>query len=309
MRGLIVRQTGSWHIVRTDDGQLFNCKVKGNFRLRGIRSTNPVAVGDFVEILPKEDGTALITEIHDRHNYIVRRASNLSKQCHIIACNVDQVLLMVTIAHPETSTTFVDRFLATAEAYSIPVVIAFNKTDLYDEAETHYMQELKALYESLHYECFAISSISVASLEPLLQSLQGKTTLLSGNSGVGKSTLLNTLSPSANVRTREISAVHDKGMHTTTLSEMFDMPFGGQIIDTPGIKGFGTFDMKPEEISHYFREFFAISADCHYHNCTHTCEPHCAVRQALEEGRIAASRYASYLSMLQTDEKYRGVDY
>ncbi len=309
MRGLIVRQTGSWHVVRTDDGQFFDCKVKGNFRLRSIRSTNPVAVGDFVEILPSVDGTALITEIHDRRNYIVRRASNLSKQCHIIAANVDQVLLMVTIAHPETSTTFIDRFLATAEAYSIPAVIAFNKTDLYDEAETRTMETLKALYESLHYECHAISSISAATLQPLVQSLRDKTTLLSGNSGVGKSTLLNTLSPDVHARTAEISVAHDKGMHTTTLSEMFSLPFGGQIIDTPGIKGFGTFDMKPEEISHYFREIFELGSACRYHNCTHTREPDCAVLRALQEGRLAPSRYASYLSMLQVDEKYRGVDY
>ncbi len=309
MRGLIVRQTGSWHVARTDDGQFFDCKVKGNFRLRGIRSTNPVAVGDFVEVLPNADGTALITEIHDRRNYIVRRASNLSKQCHVIAANVDQVLLMVTIAHPETSTTFVDRFLATAEAYRIPVLIAFNKTDIYDADETRKMEALMSLYESLHYECHAISSINGATLQPLIRSLQGRTTLLSGNSGVGKSTLLNTLSPDVNARTAEISAAHDKGMHTTTMSEMFSLPFGGQIIDTPGIKGFGTYDMKPEEISHYFREIFAVGADCHYHNCTHTREPDCAVLRAIEEGRIAPSRYASYLSMLQTDEKYRGVDY
>ncbi len=309
MRGLIVRQTGSWHVARTDDGQFFDCKVKGNFRLRGIRSTNPVAVGDFVEVLPNADGTALITEIHDRRNYIVRRASNLSKQCHVIAANVDQVLLMVTIAHPETSTTFVDRFLATAEAYRIPVLIAFNKTDIYDADETKKMKGMMSLYESLHYECHAISSIIGATLQPLIRSLQGRTTLLSGNSGVGKSTLLNTLSPDVNARTAEISAAHDKGMHTTTMSEMFSLPFGGQIIDTPGIKGFGTYDMRPEEISHYFREIFAIGADCRFHNCTHTREPDCAVLRAIEEGRIAPSRYASYLSMLQTDEKYRGVDY
>ncbi|MCD7720621.1 MAG: ribosome small subunit-dependent GTPase A [Prevotellaceae bacterium] len=307
MTGLVIRSTGSWYVVRTDDGQLFDCKVKGSFRLRDIKSTNPIAVGDFVDILPKPDGTALVTDIRSRRNYIIRKASNLSKQCHIIASNVDQALLVVTVAHPETSTTFVDRFLATAEAYRIPVIIVFNKTDLYSEEDTRYMLELKKLYENLRYQCHAVSAISGVLPEALTNSLLGKTTLLSGNSGVGKSTLLNTLSPGAGARTAAISAAHDLGRHVTTLSEMYDLPFGGCLIDTPGIKGFGTFDMKKEEISHYFREIFQTSSACRFNDCTHTNEPGCAVLQAVEEGRIALCRYTSYLSMLdeRSDEKYR----
>ena len=308
MTGLIVKNTGSWYVVRTDDGQLFDCKVKGNFRLKGIRSTNPVAVGDRVDITPGPDGvTALITAICDRRNYIIRKASNLSKQSHIIAANVDQVMLLVTIAHPETSTTFIDRFLASAEAYRVPVVLTFNKTDLYSESDLSYMRAMMALYESLGYECLAISALNLQDREILCRQLQGKVTLLSGNSGVGKSTLLNSLLPDARVKTAVISEAHDTGQHTTTFSEMFDLPMGGQIIDTPGIKGFGTFDMEREEVGHYFREIFRISDDCRFGNCTHTHEPGCAVLQAVEEQRIAQSRYTSYLSMLEDKEeqKYR----
>lgn len=310
MRGIIIRNTGSWYIVRTDDGQLFDCKVKGNFRLRGIRSTNPVAVGDVVTITPGADGTtALIVGIEDRRNYIIRKASNLSKQSHIIAANVDLALLVVTLSHPETSTTFIDRFLASAEAYRVPVTLVFNKTDLYDEADQRYLQAMVNLYESLDYTCVCCSAATGQGVDQLRSLLQDKTTLLSGNSGVGKSTLLNCLIPDAAVRTAEISEAHDTGMHTTTFSEMFDLPFGGCIIDTPGIKGFGTFDMEREEVAHYFREIFQISADCRFGNCTHTHEPGCAVRQALEEQRIAQSRYASYLSMLEDKDegKYRGA--
>lgn len=308
MQGTIIRNTGSWYVVRTDDGRLFDCKVKGNFRLKGIRSTNPVAVGDCVAILPGEDDrTALITEILDRRNYIIRKASNLSKQSHIIAANVDQALLVVTIAHPQTSTTFIDRFLASAEAYRVPVVIVFNKVDLYGEAERHELKQLTDLYQQLGYSCFALSALDEESVRPLLQTLQGKTSLLSGNSGVGKSTLLNTLLPGVDVRTAEISESHDTGMHTTTFSQMFTLPQGGEIIDTPGIKGFGTFDMEREEVGHFFREIFRISADCRFGNCTHTIEPGCAVLQAVKENRIALSRYSSYLSMLddKDEEKYR----
>lgn len=308
MQGTIIRNTGSWYIVRTDDGQLFECKVRGNFRLKGIRSTNPVAVGDHVEIQPQPDGvTALITDICDRRNYIIRKASNLSKQSHILAANLDQVLLLVTISHPETSTTFIDRFLASAEAYRIPVVLVFNKIDLYDEADTSYMHAVASLYESLGYECHMVSALDAASVASLRMALRDKVTLLSGNSGVGKSTLLNTLIPGEKARTAEISDAHDTGMHTTTFSEMYDFPEGGAIIDTPGIKGFGTFDMEREEVAHYFREIFQISAECRFNNCTHTHEPGCAVLQAVEEHRIAASRYSSYLSMLEDkdEDKYR----
>ena len=305
MTGTVIRNTGSWYVVRTDDGQLFDCKVKGNFRLRGIRSTSPVAVGDRVSI--GEGKPAFITEVHDRRNYIIRKASNLSKQSHILAANVDQVLLLVTVAHPETSTTFIDRFLATAEAYRIPVLVVFNKTDLYDEAETRLMHSLMQLYDSLDYRCLAVSALSADAADTLSRELQGKTTLLSGNSGVGKSTLLNTLIPGIHVPTAEISQAHDTGMHTTTFSEMFDLPFGGNVIDTPGIKGFGTFDIEPSEVSHYFREIFRIGQDCRFADCSHTHEPHCAVREALAEGHLAPSRYASYLSMMEDkdEDKYR----
>ncbi|MBR6128473.1 MAG: ribosome small subunit-dependent GTPase A [Bacteroidaceae bacterium] len=308
MRGLIVRNTGSWYTVRTDDGGLFDCKVKGTFRLKGIRSTNPVAVGDVVTITPGADGqTALIDGIEDRRNYIIRRASNLSKQSHIIAANVDMAALIVTIAHPETSTTFIDRFLASAEAYRVPVLIVFNKTDLYDDAERGQMQRLVSLYQDIGYRCVTCSAETGDGIDELRAELQGQTTLLSGNSGVGKSTLLNLLVPDADAKTAEISAAHDSGMHTTTFSQMFFLPQGGALIDTPGIKGFGTFDMEREEVSHYFREIFKASAECRFGNCTHTHEPGCAVLQAVAEGSIAESRFNSYLSMLEDkdEDKYR----
>ena len=307
MRGLVIRNTGSWYVVRTDDGQLFDSKIKGNFRLKGIRSTSPVAVGDYVQIVKNAEGTAFITEIEDRKNYIIRKASNLSKQSHIIAANVDQVFLIITVSHPETSTTFIDRFLASAEAYRIPVSLIFNKTDCYDEQDLSYMEAMMHLYTSIGYNCLKCSALQHEGIDRLEEELRNKKTLLSGNSGVGKSTLLNALIPHLNVRTAEISTTHDTGMHTTTFSEMFDLPNGGQIIDTPGIKGFGTFDFEREEVGHYFREIFQISAECKYSNCTHTREPGCAVLKAVEEHAISESRYNSYLSMLddKEEDKYR----
>jgi len=315
LTGVIIRNTGSWYVVRLDDGQLFECKVKGNFRLRGIRSTNPVAVGDRVEIKPTTDGsdasasgkTALITEIHDRRNYIIRRASNLSKQSHIIAANVDLACLVVTIVHPETNTTFIDRFLASAEAYRVPVALVFNKVDLYDADELRYLEAIMSLYRMLNYECFAVSAQTGEGLDAFLTALRGKTTLFSGNSGVGKSTLLNSLVPEAKAKTAMLSAAHDQGQHTTTFSEMYDLEGGGCIIDTPGIRGFGTFDFEPDEVSHYFREIFQIGRDCRFGNCTHTHEPGCAVQKALDNHEIAESRYLSYLSMLEDKDegKYR----
>ena len=301
MRGLVIRNTGSWYVVRTDDGQFVNSKIKGNFRLKGIRSTNPVAVGDFVQITVNAEGTAFITEIEDRKNYIIRKASNLSKQSHIIAANVDQAFLIVAVSHPETSTTFIDRFLASAEAYRVPVSLVFNKTDCYDADDLRYMEGMMHLYTTIGYPCHACSALQSIGIDALRDSLKGRTTLLSGHSGVGKSTLLNTLIPDLNVRTAEISAAHDTGMHTTTFSG------GGYVIDTPGIKGFGTFDFEKEEMAHYFREIFRISADCKYNNCTHTHEPGCAVRRAVEEHLISESRYASYLNMLEDrhESKYR----
>lgn len=306
MKGLVVKNTGSWYTVRLDDGRLLDCKVKGNFRLRGIRSTNPVAVGDRVMVVPNQEETAFITEIEDRRNYIIRKSINLSKQSHIIAANVDQALLVVTVTSPQTSTTFIDRFLASAEAYRVPVVLVFNKTDLLDADAQHYQQMLITLYETVGYECRPISAETGDGVEDLRPLLEGKITLLSGNSGVGKSTLINRLVPGANLRTAEISDAHQTGQHTTTFSEMIPIN-GGWLIDTPGIKGFGTFDMEPEELTGYFREIFRFSKDCRFSNCTHTHEPGCAVLQALENHYIAQSRYQSYLSMLDDKEesKYR----
>lgn len=307
MQGLVIRNTGSWYEVRTDSGRVLQCKIKGNFRLRGIRSTNPVAVGDIVDLIENNDGTAFICEIADRRNYIIRRASNLSKQSHILAANIDLVLLFFTINYPETSSVFIDRFLASAEAYRIPVVILFNKTDLLDDGEMERMETFRRLYTSIGYTCYAVSVVKREGLEELPGLLKDKITLVAGNSGVGKSALLNALVPTANAATASISDSHNVGMHTTTFSEMYDLPGGGSIIDIPGVKGFGTFDFEPQEVSHYFREIFNESQNCKYSNCMHLEEPHCAVRQAIAEGRIAASRYQAYLSMLgdKDEDKYR----
>ena len=309
MRGLVVKNTGSWYTVRTDDGQLLDCKIKGNFRLKGIRTTNPVAVGDRVEV--NDEGW--IVSIEDRRNYIIRKSINLSKQSHIIAANVDQAFLIVTVANPQTSTTFIDRFLASAEAYRVPVVLIFNKTDLLDEDALRYQQAVVNLYEAIGYECRQVSAETGDGIDDLRPMLDGKITLLSGNSGVGKSTLINRLVPGANLRTSELSDAYNMGMHTTTFSEMIPLapcssPLApSYLIDTPGIKGFGTFDMEPEEITSYFKDIFHFSKDCRFSNCTHTHEPGCAVLKAVEEHYIAESRYQSYLSMLDDKEegKYR----
>ena len=307
MKGFVIKNTGSWYSVKTDDGKVVECKIKGNFRLKGIRSTNPVAVGDHVEIALNQEGTAFITHIDERRNYIIRKSQNLSKQSHIIAANVDQAFLIVTVNYPQTSTTFIDRFLASAEAYSVPVVLVFNKRDILSDDERHYQQSMVHLYETIGYECREISAATGEGVEGLHKLLKGKITLLSGNSGVGKSTLINQILPEANLRTAEISDAHNTGMHTTTFSEMLELPEGGYIIDTPGIKGFGTFDMEPEELTSYFREIFHFSKDCKFSNCTHTHEPGCAVLKALEDHYIAQSRYQSYLGMLEDkdENKYR----
>lgn len=312
MRGLVIKNTGSWYTVKTDDGKVVESKIKGNFRLKGIRSTNPVAVGDHVRIVTNAEGTAFITEIEDRKNYIIRKSSNLSKQSHILAANVDQAFLVVTINYPETSTTFIDRFLASAEAYRVPVVLVFNKVDLLSDEELRYQQMMMELYANIGYECHQVCAINqddgtTGGLNPLLELLRDKVTLFAGNSGVGKSTLLNAFVPHAEARVAAISEAHNTGVHTTTYSEMHELPCGGYIIDTPGIKGFGTFDMNPEEITGYFKEIFRFSKDCRFSNCTHTHEPNCAVLKAVEEHYIAASRYESYLSMLEDKEegKYR----
>lgn len=307
MKGLVIKNTGSWYTVKTDDGQLIESKIKGNFRLKGIRSTNPVAVGDHVEIITNQEGTAFISAIEDRRNYIIRKSPNLSKQSHILAANVDQALLVVTVNYPQTSTTFIDRFLASAEAYSVPVVLVFNKHDLLSEEEMHYEKMMCTLYETVGYKCVEISAETGEGVEQLFPILKDKISLLSGNSGVGKSTLINRLIPHASQRTAEISDAHNTGMHTTTFSEMIELPDGGYLIDTPGIKGFGTFDIEKEELTSYFKEIFHFSKDCRFSNCTHTHEPGCAVIKAVEDHFIAASRYQSYLSMLEDkdENKYR----
>ena len=307
MQGLVIKNTGSWYTVKTVEGSVVECKIKGNFRLKGIRSTNPVAVGDHVEIELNSQNTAFITAIGDRKNYIIRKSQNLSKQSHIIAANVDQAFLVVTVERPQTSTTFIDRFLATAEAYSVPVVLVFNKTDLLDDSLMRYQRMMTDLYETVGYKCVAVSAETGEGMNELMEMLRDRITLLSGHSGVGKSTMINRLLPGVNLRTAEISDAHNTGMHTTTFSEMLPLPGGGYIIDTPGIKGFGTFDMEPEELTSYFKEIFRFSKDCRFSNCTHTHEPGCAVLKAVEDHYIAASRYQSYLSMLEDKDgnKYR----
>jgi ribosome biogenesis GTPase len=329
MKGLVIKSTGTSYGVHFEDGTTADCHVKGNFRIRGIRSTNPVAIGDYVEVTTNEDGTNWITELYDRKNYIIRRATNLSYASHILAANVDMAALIVTINHPKTSTTFIDRFLATCEAYRVPACLIFNKIDLLNEEELQELASLRQLYESLDYPTYAISALDLASStnrpitsSPLYDLFRNRVTLLSGNSGVGKSTLLNAIFGKDIARTGAISSAHHKGMHTTTFSEMY--PLGdietldtlntpstpgvhSWIIDTPGIKGFGLLDVEKEEVGHYFRDIFRVSRDCRYSNCLHTGEPGCAVYQAVAKGEIALSRYESYLSILDDtqENKYR----
>ena len=307
MRGLVIKNTGSWYTVRTEDGRDIESKIKGNFRLKDIKSTNPVAVGDRVVIDINKEGTAFITEIEERKNYIIRRASNLSKQAHIIATNLDQAMLIVTVNYPITTTIFIDRFLATAEAYRVPVKLVFNKIDRYNNEDQRALENLIELYTSIGYPCSTLCARTEEGLDALKADLKDKITLLSGHSGVGKSTIINKLVPGVNLRTGDISEYHNKGMHTTTFSEMIPLPGGGYLIDTPGIKGFGTIEMADAEISHYFRELFKYSEECRFKNCTHRHEPGCAVIQAVNDGLISESRYKSYLSILddRMESKYR----
>jgi len=298
MIGLVVKNTGSWYQVIEEDNTLTECKIKGNLRLQEIRSTNPIAVGDNVHFEKNADGTGVISSICDRRNYIVRRSSNLSKQSHILAANLDLVLLVATINYPVTSLVFIDRFLAAAEAYSVPAAIVFNKIDLYSPSEMTYLDAVQYLYESLGYKVFSVSALNENSIDELTGFLKSKTTLISGNSGVGKSTLINTIADESLAKTGKISDYHNKGMHTTTFSEMFHLKQGGRVIDTPGIKGFGAVDMEAAEISHYFVDIFAKSKDCRFSNCKHLNEPGCAVLAAVDNQQISASRYQSYVSMM-----------
>jgi ribosome biogenesis GTPase len=308
MKGLVIKNTGSWVTVRLDDGNTVNCKMRGVLRLKGLRCTNPVAVGDRVQVEDKGGDAPVVGDIEPRRNYIIRRSSNLSKEFQIIAANLDQAILVATLTNPETSTTFIDRFLATAEAYQVPAVLAFNKIDLLDTDEWRSrLDELKTMYENIGYPVITMSAATGEGADALRAQLAGKMSLLSGNSGVGKSSIINLLVPDAHVRVGDVSHTHHKGMHTTTFSELLDLPGGGAIIDTPGVKAFGTIDFERAEVAHYFPEIFRISDDCRFNNCTHTHEPGCAVLEAVEQGKIAPSRFTSYLSILEEDpnNKYR----
>jgi len=306
--GLVIKSTGSWYKVRYNNGKTILCKVKGKLRLKEAQTTNPITVGDIVDISIVDDKTGVIEKIYERKNYIIRRSVNLSRKAHIIAANIDQALLLVTIILPETTTTFIDRFLVAAEAYRIPTKIIFNKIDIYDEELMQEVHRLKDIYTKIGYECYEVSAAKGTNLEQLKTLMHNKSSLISGNSGVGKSTLINAIDPTLELRIGEISSFHHKGKHTTTFSEMFELEFGGYIIDTPGIKSFGMVDMEKKELAHYFPEMFAYLDKCQYYNCIHIYEPNCAVKVALEEGKIAPSRYISYLSLLDEDEnKYRAA--
>lgn len=310
MKGTVIRNTGAWYEVRPEgsDATPVKCKVKGNFRIKGLRTTSPVAVGDrvTVDILPGDTG--FITSIEPRKNYIIRRASNLSKESHILAANIDLAILVATLREPATPTTFIDRFLATAEAYNVPAALVLNKHDMWDADDRSLANAMTYLYDGIGYDTLSISAHTGEGLAALRDLIKEKTVLLAGNSGVGKSSLINALIPGLNLRTGAVSTLHHTGMHTTTFSEMYDLPEGGELIDIPGVKGFGTIDFEAAQVSHYFPEIFAAARDCRYANCSHTHEPGCAVRSALENNHIAQSRYASYLSILEEAgerDKYR----
>ena len=301
MQGVVIKSTGSWYIVKTDDGDLLNCRIRGKFRMQDIKSTNPIVVGDRVK-LSQEEESFLIDELFDRKNIIVRKSVNLSKQTHILASNIDQAILVVTMLSPQTSTGFIDRFLVSAQAYGVDVVILFNKTDLYDKATLALLEERRSIYEKIGYRCLSKSTLN-DDLSDIKELMKAKVNVISGHSGVGKSTLLNSIQPNLNITTQEISEQHQQGQHTTTFSEMHELDFGASIIDTPGVRGFGLIEMDKYELGDYFIEFFKLKSDCKFNNCLHINEPKCAVKLALENGGIAPSRYKNYLNMLEQDEE------
>ncbi|MFT5215563.1 MAG: ribosome biogenesis GTPase [Glaciecola sp.] len=309
MTGLVYKSTGSWYTVKTVNGTTYECRIKGKFRLKGIKSTNPIAVGDIVDFeleANNDQVSGIIHRIHERKNYVIRKSVNLSKQTHIIASNVDLVFLLITINNPPTFPSFIDRFLVSAEAYSIKAILLFNKIDTYDEDTLLEVKFLAALYRKIGYECIGISAKTGKNIDKVKQLMKDKVSIFSGHSGVGKSTLVNAIEPGLDIKTKELSEQHQQGKHTTTFAEMYDLSFGAKIIDTPGIKGFGVVDMEKEEVSGFFPEFFKLQQDCKFNNCLHVHEPQCAVKAALENDEIAFSRYKSYLQILEgEDEHYR----
>ncbi|MBU0766008.1 MAG: ribosome small subunit-dependent GTPase A [Bacteroidetes bacterium] len=305
-KGLVIKCVGSSYRVKRINGEKITCMIRGKLRMKGVKTTNPVTVGDFVDIEIVDGGkNGIIRSVHDRRNYIIRKSTNLSRQHHVIAANIDQAFLMATLAYPETTPTFIDRFLATAEAYRIPVIILFNKMDMYSDSMLEYLDHLTGIYKTIGYECISTSAVTGENTETVRNLMKGKISLVSGHSGVGKSLLINVIEPGLDLKIKEISSYHLKGKHTTTFSEMFELSCGGYIIDTPGIKAFGLTDMYKEEIYHFFPEMFRLSSECRFYNCTHLHEPGCAVKKGVEDGKISESRYISYLGMMEEDSKYR----